>query len=348
MNLLASEKEDTLQVNIYQHLTNSYFNDFKFDSARLLATQGLELAQKIGYKKGEMRIKSLLARLSYSVGDFATAIELDYSLLEYAILMHDTDLEHAAYINITNTYRDQGEYREALTFMWKLMNNDSIYYDCSQCGIGYSAIGSNYYGLKMYDSALYYANKGLAYPKDFSYGWQLLMKGRVLEKLNQYKEAFDYFHRSIAELRNNGYSKDLAGVYSSIGDLFIKINQTDSAIYYGNLALDLAYKRSYNKELLEAYLLLAKANEQINKSDALQYYRRAMNLKDSLFNKDKQKQISSARFNEILRQNEIKNSEAEYKNQLRFNALIGSTFTLIIIAIFLFWNNRAKQIQISN
>ena len=45
--------------------------------------------------------------------------------------------------------------------------------DCESCGIFNAAIGSNFYGLKNFDSALYYLHKGLSYGESFGEGMDI-------------------------------------------------------------------------------------------------------------------------------------------------------------------------------
>lgn len=345
LRLLSIAKEDTLKVNLLADLGKFYQNNSKPDSSLWAYHQGLELAKSIRYKKGEMDLQSLLGFHSWSLGDFSTSIKLGYQLLELARLEKDTAKQISAYAILLNSYRDQGDYKEALK-----ISNESILLtirpnvdNCPLCGVATATIGSIYFGMGKYDSALFFLQKSLTYPKDFAYGWILLMTGRTWTKMNNREVALNYFHQSIHHLILEDNYKDLAGAYTSIASLFSKMNQPDSAIYYGKLAVNIGKEKGFVRELMDAYLSLSSTYESINRDEAFMCYKMAMDLKGEIYNQEKQIQIANYKFNEELRRNEILASEADFQNRLRMNAMLGSTFTLLVVAIFLFRSSRLKQ-----
>jgi tetratricopeptide (TPR) repeat protein len=241
---------------------------------------------------------------------------------------------------LINAYRDAGDYRESLNYIWKSFD---LKFDSSLYALSYAAIGSNYYGLEKYDSAYIFLKKAITFPKPFNdeNGWISLMTARTLEKLNNDSAALYYYRQSIGRLSEN--LKDLAGAYNSLASFYEKKSRSDSATYYAYKALIITQQNKFNKEKAETYLILSKIYEKINPSEAFNYYKVAINTRESLYNQEKQRQISSFKFNEELRKNEIQNAEIQSRNRLRMNTFLGSTFTLIVISIFLFINNRRKQ-----
>jgi two-component system NtrC family sensor kinase len=338
LNLLSNAKEDTLKVNLLAKLGNHYEYHSNPDSALLTYYQALELAKSIGYEKGEMEVQSLLGFYSWRLGDFSTAVKLGYELLDFARSKNDTAQLVSAYAILFNSYRDQGDYEEALRLSFEYLP-----FSIKQKGVATASIGSIYFGMGKYDSALFYLQKSLTYPKDFSYGWILLMTGRTWVRLNNEEFALDHFHQSIHHLTIEKNYKDLAGAYTSIATLYSTLGQSDSAVYYGKLALNVAEKKSFSRELMDAFLSLSGIYENINGDDAFTYYKRAMELKNEIYTQEKQRQIASYKFNEVLRQNEIQASQADFQNRLRLNAMLGSSFTLLVVAIVLFRNSRLKQ-----
>ena len=237
LTLLSKTKEDTARVNLLYDISYYYDNKSLSDSAIFWATQGIALAKKIDYKKDETNRKLFIAFKSWAIGDFATAIKLSYSIYEYGKSINDTSLMLRAMPALTNAYRDQGDYREALNILWKVKDIFDARKDSSNYAIGYAAFGSDYYGLGKYDSAYIYLKKAITFPKPFNNenGWISLMAGRTLEKLNNDSAALFYYRQSIGRLSEN--LKDLAGAYNSLASFYGKKYQPDSAIYYANKAL---------------------------------------------------------------------------------------------------------------
>src|SRR5688572_14070986 len=339
----STEKDDTAKVNLLVELSD-FSNDISPDSAFLIGQQGLKLAEAIGYKKGEMYCKMSLANASWALGDFATAIKLGYSVLEYAQSINDDQLFLGAYRALGAAYRDLGDYRAVFSLRTKK------FYDlvkklehCKYCPVVQAFDGSCYYSMGKYDSALFYLKNALSYPPGWGFGWILLMMGRTQEKLNNNDLAFDYYRQSIENLSRFSNAKDLAGAYTSIASLYLKAGNTDSSIHYGKNALSFAQQKNFNAEIVDAYLILSEAYEKINTAEALNYHKLATNAKNNLYALEKQRQITSFRFNEELRQNEIRSAELQYKNRIRTYVLLGIVGCFLVLMIILIRNNRHKQ-----
>jgi signal transduction histidine kinase len=345
--LLANAKEDTAKVNLLYQLSDLNFGILDADSASLLARQGLDLAHSIGYKSGEMKCERSLAFRAWALGDFATAVKLGYSVLEYHASVKDTQNMVFAYGALINSYRDEGDYREALRILSKSADITKSWNKCEWCSVWIAATGSCYYGLKNFDSALYFLNIALTYSFNHAYGWTLLMTGRTYESKNNNSAALDYFKQSIKALSQENNFKDLAGAYTSIADLYQEQGLTDSAIYFGNKALNLTQKKKFNREMIGAYQVLSKAYEKINTAEALKYYNLAMEANNNLYNQDRQRQLLSYQFNEQLRQQELQQQLEKanllYRSRLNIYFLLGGLVILIIVAGGLWRRNIFKQ-----
>src|SRR5258706_13531316 len=180
LKLLSNSKDDKKKITVLFELGNNLEN---LDSAILFAEQGIKLAQLLKDKKGEAECKSLLAIINWAQGDFPSSIKLGYSALEYFLEVKDTSQATGAYAAITNSYRDQGDYQEALRVLEAQKNAAYARTACAGCGIFNAAIGSNFYGVKKFYFALYYLHKELKYNQPFCHGWILLMIGRKQEAL---------------------------------------------------------------------------------------------------------------------------------------------------------------------
>ena len=340
---LSASKEDTAKVLLLAQLGDVFFTDVSTDSALLLCQSGLKLAESIGYKKGAMKCMISIARASDFLGDYETTIKLGYSVLEYANLTNDSSLMADAFGELADGYHIAGDFKESIRWASKSFDLARMTHNSNYTAVWLASIGASYYGMSQYDSSLVYLQKALSYPKPWPYGWILLMMGRTQEKLNNFSAAFDYYHLSInanSQLKN---SKDLASSYANIARLFLKVGKTDSCIYYANESLAFAQKKEFNKEILDAYLVLSEAYENINTSDALRYYKLAMNAKDKLYSVEKQRQVTSYKFNEELRLKEIKSAELKLLNRIRLYVLLGILALFLILMIALIRNNKNKQ-----
>ena len=104
--------DDTAKVNLLSDFSNWGSNP---EITYTRAQEGLKLSQSIGYKRGETKSLISLSLTSWALGDYVTAIKLGYSVLDN--ISHQDTLLLYTYAAITNSYRDQGDYREALIIL---------------------------------------------------------------------------------------------------------------------------------------------------------------------------------------------------------------------------------------
>jgi signal transduction histidine kinase len=340
---LANAKDDTSRVNTLIEIGWAFTSNP--DSALMLAQQGLQIAQSIGYKKGEMTCKTILGYSLWTLGDYATAIRMGTSSFEDARLSNDTVMMNIASGVIANSYRDQGDYADALRIHFEMLGVARSTKLCSFCSISTANIGSDYFGLREYDSALRYLNKSLTYTSDGAGydGWIYLMLGQTWAKLENEDLARENYQKSINTLLPSDNQKDLAGAYIRLADLLRSAGQTDSATIYAQKALELTIEKKFRKEEAEAYITLSETYDPVDPKEALRYLKLAVIARDSLHNLEKHRQVLTFRLNEQLRQQEIDAATKEAENRIRTNALLGSTFTLAVVALLLYINSRQKQ-----
>jgi signal transduction histidine kinase len=169
------------------------------------------------------------------------------------------------------------------------------------------------------------------------------MYGQIQSRLGNSKLALHYYTQSAAMLRNEGKLKDLAIAYLGMAELFKKAGNLDSALFYGRKTLQMAQEKRFNKELLQSYEMLASIYEKLNPSQSVYFYKEAAVIRDSLFNQEKQRQLLSHRFNEELRQQELRSTEQQIRNKNRIYWLIAALAVFLCAVIFLIRNNRQKQ-----
>ena len=98
--------------------------------------------------------------------------------------------------------------------------------------------------------------------------------------------------------------------------------------------------RGHQQELLSHDL-----NSQIRPNYRLKYLQLYTVLNDSLNNIEKQNLLDyqNIGFDEQIRLQKLEEEKIQMQTKIRTNTLAGSLFTLIVIALFLYRNNRQKQ-----
>jgi len=342
-NLLLTTQADTSRLMLMAQLSSQLSRSYP-DSAIALAQQGLILAKKINYQRGELYLTSGLAVASASTGDYPTAIELFLSKLKLVENSNDVGLKISYYAQLASTYRDQGDFTEALKYANKILSFVQQANACLMCRANYTLFASIFLENHQLDSAKIYSERALQYQSINGLdGWVYGTAGRIQTELKNYDTALNFYRQSVSAHIKENNLKDLANSYNYISYLFEKTRQRDSAIYYANQSLSVARPRRFAREILQADILLSGLYEEHNTDSAYYYYKQAIVAKDTLYNQSRQRQILNFRFNEELRQQEIQEAETKYQNRVRTYILSAGLIVVLLITAILYRNNRLKQ-----
>ncbi|MFC0775386.1 tetratricopeptide repeat-containing sensor histidine kinase [Terrimonas alba] len=343
ITLLKAGREDTTQVMLISELSRQmqWSNP---DSAYTLALEGIKLAGKINFYRGEMYCKVSAAACSWSLGNYALAIELLLPIIPDAEKTKDIRLMTGILSNLHNAYRDQGDYGEALNYYIMVDQYAPFVDGCRYCKVGKAAKAFLYFQMGKKDSIGFFIQEALRYPPSPGLdGWIFSVAGNIYADQKKYDSSFLYYGLSIPTLIKENNLKDLAWTYNNITSLFKLRGQIDSAFLYVNKSLMLSRKGGFAKEAMESNLLLAELYEAKKSDSSLYYFKKAIAARDSLYNQEKQKQILGYKFKEDLYQQQAEAEKKQRENRIKQFFLTGLVIFFLAIAFLLFRNNRHRQ-----
>jgi class 3 adenylate cyclase len=229
-----------------------------------------------------------------------------------------------------------------------LKNNDAI-------GTITVNIGELYLLKQNYDSALIYFNKSLiAYKGSENIPYTLNDIGKVYQKRKDYQTAITYHQQAFDISEKLNAKVDMAQSLLGLGDTYMVKGDASKAIdYYKRSEVILKQMSNATYDLENAYRGLASAYA--SKSDfknAFKYETLFTNVKDSLYNLDIAKKLSSLQFNfdiqkkqsqiDLLKKDQVLQDLDLKKQKLAKNALMIGLALLSLIAIILYRNYRNK------
>jgi signal transduction histidine kinase len=164
--------------------------------------------------------------------------------------------------------------------------------------------------------------------------------GDTFRKLGDLEKSLEYYNKSIHSpelfLRFNG-NLEIAKIYQSQSKI-------DSAFIYGKVALEVAEQSGFYSSIIEANTYLSQLSQLSDPAEGLKYAYQAMIYQDSLTAMERTMAISDfISIDRIQRKQELEQEIQASKTSLKIYALIGSSFTLIVIAFLLYINNRAQK-----
>jgi two-component system sensor histidine kinase UhpB len=355
--LLPTQKEDTNRVWMLDGMSDYYaFNDP--DSGIICAKKALALAEKLQFEKGIFWSIVSLNHSLYNTGNYA--LELDYALKAFQLAKKLNDQSATGRSNgmLCDSYINLGDYKAAMPYMRLVMKSIEQYapYDLYS---GYAVIVPMYVALHKNDSALICAKKSLELLKTnptlykgsnleskYAKGQVYLYLGEAFEANANYDSALFYYRLSIPindDINTKIYKIDAS---NGMAKVYKEKDNSDSAIWYAKSVLADKLSNSYPAGKLKATNLLADIYESANNTDSsLKYLRIAVNLKDSIYNRERTTAFQNALLKDQVKQKEIQVATTALQNRYRLYLLITLFIIVLISAGLVIRNRRIKQLQ---
>ena len=307
-------------------------------------------------KKGIGNSYKDLGSVVYMQGNYNIAINYYQKAIRILEELDDSSGIAGCYNNIGMVHWKQDNYDRAIEYYKKaLVINEKIDRKIGMAAC-YNNIAIIYKSLSKYELAINHYQNSLTICEELGHrkGISLCFNniGKLYEEQKKYSSALNYYQRALNLRRQIG---DKNGIASTLGSL-AGLNITLAKLSDNNEEKHKKYVKAFNyatedlkiaKEIgtlfieMEAYNLISESLEGLRKfEESLAYYKLHIELKDSLFNKERNEQIEEmeVKYQTEKKQLEIENLEKE--NQLKAVKLgkmkIRQIFFYIIISVFIF------------
>jgi len=345
--LLQTEKTDTARAILLSNLSRIYVR-FRPDTALLLAQEALSLAKKTGFGKGEVVGLIAIGTAFQHTGNYPKALMYFLESLNKAESINDQKGVAKAYKGIYVNYSARGDERQAVNYALQTVALNKRLHDDNAAMLDMLNLADGYMILNIMDSAKWYNTRGYDFAvqqKDtFLIGFALNNFGNIYSKTGPDMTALTYYRSGLIFLQQARDVEAISETYLGMAKIFERANRPDSGLYYAKLSLSTAKQGSFTKYIMNACDFLTGYYATLHKTDsAFAYQSAAIAAKDSLFNQEKAKEVQALSLEEAMREQQTEETKIHYKNQLKFSALLGGIFCLLIGAALLYRNNRHKQ-----
>ncbi len=353
--------DKTYEVEALNHWANFLQRQALLDSAMRVYHQALSLSKKLNYLKGLAKITNNISLIHNDKGDYVQALESLYQSLGYEDQLGNELGKAEVYGNIGVIFYYQSDYEKSLNYLKLAL--DVYLKENDEVGIiqAYNNIGGINVVMGQVDSALFYYQKSLlraeASNDEDEISMALSNMAGLYKSQGKYAKAEELLQRAIGISESiNDYrgltlnKKSIASLYQEQGDYKMALSFFLEAL---NISKDYGFKDSrvdIYKQLVGFY------EEQGDFKRSLYYSKNLRALDDSIFNEAKSKAIADAeaRYESAKKDQAIAEQEAQLvKEQLRLKQknqwiiiLIASISLLILIAIFIYRQQKLKQAQL--
>ncbi len=350
-NELKIEEIDTLKAEILLQLSeNVLYSDP--DSAIYYGEKCLELAERTNNIHYQLGALGFIGNAIMNKGDLPKALEFGFRAIDMA---KNVPVRIAGigptYDNMGQIYFKIGDYEKALYYFKKMV--DMGEFDRVGVAFGYWHLAEVYEKQNMLDSAMLCLDESFQafstlnhsfFPNVYHVapGWYNLRAKIYLRQQKPDLALNDLFTALQMTLKiDQSYYSSIT--YNDISAYYRQINKQDSSIYYAEKGLAEAKRISNTEGILSASEILAEQYESVDPNKALYYFKLAVENRNKLYGAGNIQIMRDMITQYEEKQREIITARLESRNRIRINALIGSLFTLVVIALLLIRNSRMKN-----
>ncbi len=273
---LAKAKEDTNKVYLYLNLLYEYLY-FKPADGLKFEKPGLELAEKIGWKKGVMLIKNQVGRLHWRMGNFQDALKNHFEALQLSMEEGDEKFSASLLGAIGQDYADGGQYPQALIYTSKALRKYEEMGDKGNMSYMHGILSWIYSSQGNYaeSSKSNYAALRICEELNDKEGVAVATSNLASNYFNlgNYTEALNYTQKSIKLLQESGDKINLGVSYNQNGKIYTILGNFSEALKNYLIGLKIGVEINENSLRAASHEGIGQVyQKKMNYTEALKYY----------------------------------------------------------------------------
>ena len=347
---IARASSDNNKVKAYVLLTSKLCR-ISFNETIKVGEEGLSIANKLDDSVAIAEINHSIGVAHYFKGEYEKAAA--YYFFAQGIYERRNLWQKQAYAmnDLAKLYRKTRDLQRALRFydsalelFRKLNDSSGVQMIMNESGVVYEYQGNYDEAIRHYNAALQIATK---LNDEAGKGWCYNFLAGVYVLQNKFELAEDYNLRALGIRQKLKDTFALTLSYADMGVMYSSWNKFERAVYYLEESNKLAERMEYRELLSNNYAALSRiANVTGDYKKALDYYTWHTQLKDSLFNAQKTRQVEELstlyETNKKEQQIQVQQFTINKRNQQIFFILLFALLAAVVA--YLFYNRyRWKQ-----
>jgi two-component system, NtrC family, sensor kinase len=299
-------------------------------------------------KTGENYTQLYICRKLSTTGEYVTALRKSLSLLSYFQEINDSYGEANANLYIGSALQVSGNRDEAIQFLRKVIPIARALMDKELLAYTYNGIAFCFLSLNIPDSAIVFSKQAIQYAIQSNDEVNLLYPtgtlGECYLSVRDFEKALPLVQQSFYLAKKYNDKHAISWSHLDFSEFYLGTNQRDSARYYARKTIEAAKPLGYEDIMISAYKVLYQSFEAENNQDSsYEYYRLYSETKESLFNAKKAKEIHLINLDELRRLKELEKEKIQTQSKIRTYTFLTVLGSFLLIALFLYRNNRQKQ-----
>jgi signal transduction histidine kinase len=356
---LISSVEDTTHVNLLNRMALS-IRESDHMLAGQYAQDALEIAEKIGYQKGQAEALGNLGWVSYRKTDFVNTLHYSIEAMKIAEQIGYTTEMARSMNNIAAVSFEQKQSEKAVSEFKKALklsydSKDGKVIGRSLNNLAYVYLMSN---LNI-DSAEFYAVRAVEYCEtikdNYLVAFGLRTSGDVLVQRHKYEKALKLYQRGIALSEASRNNSMRAATFHRIAKVYINLGRNDDAIQVLLRNADESRTLGYREELERTYKVLSELYHKLGQQDkAYKYLNQYTTLHDSIYTTQNSRQIAllqnefelslkQAQIELLTKDTDLKQKEISSQRIQLYATIIGASCVLLLVTVMLYSFQKVKR-----
>ena len=343
-SVIAVSGNDANRLTAYIHLSGK-LSLISFNETIKIAEKGIELASKMKDSLAYAELSRNMGIAYYFKGDYEKAASLFFTATRiYEGANKELPLAYV-YNDIAKLYRKNrdlkraGEnYEKALAIFRSLKDSSGIQMILNESGVVFEYLGNYAEALKRYNASLQIAKR---LNDEIGKSWCFSFIAGVNVLQSNYESAESYNLQALAIRQKLQDTFSIALSFSDLGVLYSAWGKPERASYYFEESNKIAERMAYRELLSNNYAEMSKlANVNGNYKAALDYYTWHTQLKDSIFNSQKNRQVEelSTLYETNKKEQQIQGQQLTIKKRNSLIGILSGASLLTLLIIFLFYN----------
>lgn len=279
---IEGETNYTSKVNLYKDLAELYLKQ-ENDSAQFYAQKGIDLAQKIGYEKGEIRNLNILGNHFEHKSNYEEALKKYNLALEIAQKNEDIESFAILYNNIGMVYIKQGNYDDALKLMIDALRAEEVLKNDKGIAQSYNNIGVIYYYQRDFKKATEYFELSLAQQEKIGDVKAVIQAinnlGAIYDYMGENEKALNQYKKALKINREEGNKREEGINLHNIAVSYYKMRENDLSRDYYQQALEIREQIGDQNAVAHQHYNFGELLRSENKlNEAQSYYEKALNI----------------------------------------------------------------------
>lgn len=317
----------------------------EFDRAGDLLDSAMAMAGSANNDALRARVLTLQGSLSMIAGERNQALSQYLNALRIHEQRQDTMGMAEIYNNIGSIHHYEREYVKASWYYQRSLMLRQAKGGRRDMGKVYNNLGSLLEEQGKLDSALYWHQKALTiWRSEGDVGWQAITYSNMAEcflRATKLDSARSYLERSLVIRRKLPRKQVVGHILSRLGEVEIQDGHPTKGVTYCEEALRIAQDLVVPMEEQAACECLSKAHEAMGRmGPALRYFRRAVELRDSLFSTEQARAITRIEMGHLFEQQQLADSLRSAKDRLQTELayMAGINHVRNTRNLFIFWS----------